>query len=134
MNGTEPKGDGPGLTARQRRALPFILEAPTMEAGARAAGVSKTTLYEWLKRDPFRAQLEAARADLFKEGMGALKGAAGKAARRLIELLDSKNENTRRLTAREVLALSMRIDETEGLEKRIEALEESLLSRAGGLN
>lgn len=120
------------MTERQRRAIPFILESQTIEAAARAAGISKTTLYEWMKQDPFRVQLEAARADLFKEGMDTLKAAAGKAARRLVELLDSRNENTRRLTAREVLALSMKIDETQGLEKRIEQLEEILAARAEG--
>ena len=131
-NGSERERGARELTERQRRAIPPILESQTIEAAARAAGISKTTLYEWMKQDPFRLELEASRAALFKEGMDALKGAAGKAARKLVELLDSRNENTRRLTAREVLALGMKIDETQRLEKRIEQLEEILAARAEG--
>ena len=113
-----------GLTDRQLRAIPAILEGPTIEAAARAAGVAKVTLYEWLKQDPFREKLEAARAELYRGAIDTLKGAAGKAARRLIELLDSRNENTRRLTAREVLALAMKIDDEQDLKRRVERLEE----------
>jgi len=117
---------GGELTARQSKAIAAILEAPSIEAAARAAGVAKSTLYEWIRQEPFRAALEAARADIYRAGIDTLKGAAGKAAGRLIELLDSRNENTRRLTAREILALSMKIDETQTLEKRLTAIEDAL--------
>jgi transposase len=117
------------LTDRQRRAIPAMLEGKTIEAAAKIAGVSKTTLYEWMKQKPFHARLEEARADLFKEGMDIIKAASGKAARRLIELLDARNENTRRLTAREILALSLKISETQEIEKRLERLEEILEAR-----
>ena len=50
-----------GLTDRQRRAVLAVLEAPNMEAAARAAGVVKSTLYEWIRLPAFRAQLEAGR-------------------------------------------------------------------------
>ena len=117
---------GGELTARQSKAIAAILEAPSVEAAARTAGVAKSTLYEWIRQDPFRLALEAARGDIYREGIDTLKGAARKAAGRLIELLDSRNENTRRLTAREILALSMKIDETQTLEKRLTAIEEAL--------
>lgn len=114
------------LTDRQLRAIPAILEASSMEAAARAAGLSKGTLYEWLKQTPFRERLEAAREELFREGLSQLKGATRKAAQQLIGLLDARNENTRRLTAREILSLSLKIAEIQELEKRIERLEETL--------
>ena len=122
----DPSALGGELTARQLKTISAILEAPSMEAAARAAGVAKSTLYEWIQLEPFRAALEAARGDIYRAGIDTLKGAAGKAAGRLIELLDSRNENTRRLTAREILALSMKIDETQTLEKRLTAIEEAL--------
>jgi len=132
VNESEREEGGRELTARQRHAIPLILESQTIEAAARAAGISKTTLYEWMKQDPFRLELESSRAALFKEGMDALKGAAGKAARKLVELLDSRNENTRRLTAREILTLGMKINEIQELERRVEQLEEILAARADG--
>ena len=79
-----------------------------------------------IQLEPFRAALEAARGDIYRAGIDTLKGAAGKAAGRLIELLDSRNENTRRLTAREILALSIKIDESQTLEKRLTAIEQAL--------
>jgi len=128
-NETEREMKARELTDRQRRAIPAMLEGKTIEAAAKAAGVSKTTLYEWMKQEPFHVRLEEARADLFKEGLDILKAASGKAARRLIELLDARNENTRRLTAREILALSLKISETQEIEKRLERLEEILEAR-----
>lgn len=115
-----------GLTPRQYKAIEALLEAPTITAAAHAAGVARVTLYEWLKQGPFREALETARASLYRAGVDTLKGAAEKAAGRLIELLDSKNENTRRLTAHEILTLAIRIDESQTLEKRLAALEEAL--------
>ena len=115
-----------GLTPRQYKAIEALLEAPTITAAAQAAGVARVTLYEWLKQGPFREALETARASLYRAGVDTLKGAAEKAAGRLIELLDSKNENTRRLTAHEILTLAIRIDENQTLEKRLTALEQAL--------
>jgi transposase len=117
------------LTDRQRRAIPAMLEGKTIEAAAQAAGVSKTTLYEWMKQKPFRKRLEEARAEVFNEGLGVIKAGTSKAARKLIELLDSRNENTRRLTAHEILAFSLKITETQELERRLERLEELLEAR-----
>lgn len=132
---TEPNGNQKPrseLTGKQLKAIAEILAVGTMEEAARHTGISKTTLYEWQKQELFRTRLEEARADVFNEGLNRIKGATEKAARKLIELLDSRNENTRRLTAREVLALGMKVDETQRLEKRIEQLEEILAARAEG--
>lgn len=126
----EAQAQGEGLTGRQRRAVLAILETPTMEAAAKASGVARVTLYEWEKLPAFKGALGAARAELYREGMGALKAATAKAARRLVELLDSRNENTRRLTARDVLALGVRIVETEDIEARIEQLEAAATAQA----
>ncbi len=120
---SEAQAPGDGLTGRQQRAVLAILETQTMEAAAKAAGVARVTLYEWEKLPAFKDALGEARTELYREGMGALKGATAKAVRRLVELLDSRNENTRRLTARDVLALGVRAVIDEDTERRIEQLE-----------
>jgi molybdenum-dependent DNA-binding transcriptional regulator ModE len=122
----------PELKAKQLRAIMVIIEAGSMEEAARRAGVGKTALYEWMKQEPFRKRLEEARAEVFNEGLGVIKAGTSKAARKLIELLDSRNENTRRLTAQEILALSLKIKETQEFERRIERLEELLEARMPG--
>ena len=119
----------PELKAKQLRAIMAIIEAGSMDGAARQAGVGKTALYEWMKQEPFRKRLEEARTEVFNEGLGIIKAGTSRAARKLIELLDSRNENTRRLTAREILALSLKIKETQELEKRLERLEEILEAR-----
>jgi hypothetical protein len=123
-----------GLTDRQRRAVLAVLEAPNMEAAARAAGVVKSTLYEWIRLPAFRAQLEAGRVELYRAGIDRLKGAADKAAAVLIALLESRNENTRRLTAVGILAAGMKIAEAQDIEARIERLEQysAALAEGGG--
>ena len=130
--GADPQAqaDGGGLTDRQRRAVLAILESPTMEAAAKAAGVGKVTLYEWLKLPAFMDELRRARAELYAEGMGTIKAATAKAARRMIELLDSRHENTRRLTARDVLALGRGIVEAEDIDARLERIEDTLRAEA----
>lgn len=119
----------PELKAKQLRAIMAIIEAGSMDGAARQAGVGKTALYEWMKQEPFRKRLEEARAEVFNEGLGVIKAGTSKAARKLIELLDSRNENTRRLTAQEILALSLKISETQEIERRLERLEELLEAR-----
>jgi len=122
----------PKLRGKQLKAIAEILETGSMEEAARRSGVSKTTLYEWMKQEPFRKRLEEARAEVFNEGLGIIKAGTSKAARKLIELLDSRNENTRRLTAQEILALSLKISETQEIERRLERLEELLEARTSG--
>ena len=119
-----------GLTNRQRRAIPAIIEGPTMEAAARVAGVVKSTLYEWLKIPAFVDALEDGRGALYREGMDALKAAASKAARTLIGLLNSKDESLRRLTAVNILSLGVKAVELEDIEARIERLEDAMEAQA----
>lgn len=128
----EPQGPAGELTPRQLKTIEAILEAPTITAAAKTAGVARVTLYAWLRLEPFRNTLNTARAAIYREGVDTLKGAAGLAAGRLIELLDSRNENTRRLSAHEILTLAIKIDENQTLERRLAAIEQALeASRPG---
>jgi len=42
------------LTERQLKAVPHIIGSPTYSEGAKKAGVSQKTLYEWLKIPEFK--------------------------------------------------------------------------------
>lgn len=119
--GKAPAGDA--LAGRQARAVLALIESPTVEDAARRAGVSRSILYVWLRDEGFKARLDAARAELFHEGLGALRGTTAKAARVMAALLDSRNENTRRLTAVAVLGLGMKAHETIDIEMRLARLE-----------
>jgi len=112
-----------GLKQKQAAALLALIEAPTMADAARRAGVSRSALFLWMKDATFKAKLDELRAEMFDEGLGLLKAATSKAARVLSALLDSRNENTRRLAGVSILTLSLKANETMEIEARIRKLE-----------
>ena len=114
------------LTQNQQKAIRAILEANSIEEAAKKARISRSTIYNWLKDEHFKECLERERKALFEEGLSALKGAAAKAAKTLIELLESKDRNTRRLAAKEIINFAIKAVETRELEERIIKLEELL--------
>ncbi len=111
------------VSPRQLRAISCILTSRSMEEAARLAGISRTSLYNWLKDKNFAMKLDEAREALFREGLNLLKQATGKAAAELVGLLGSDEETTRRLAAKEILALSLRVAEFQELDERISKLE-----------
>lgn len=126
-----------GLSDRQRRAILALASKPTKEAAARLAGVSRTTLFEWLREKPFQAELQRVRGELYAEGLAVLKASTSKAAGVLLVLLKAKDPNIRRLAAGQVLTLGLKAAEMEMMEGRLGKLEELLAGSAllgsGGL-
>lgn len=114
------------LTQKQQKAIKAILEANSIEEAAKKARISRTSIYNWLKDEYFKECLERERKALFEEGLSALKGAAAKAAKTLIELLESNDRNTKRLVAKEIINFAIKAVETRELEERVSKLEELL--------
>jgi len=123
----KPKSDALALTPKQELAIFALLEAGTIESAALSVGVSRQSLWAWMKIEPFRDKLTDARAQLFREGMGALKGSMAKAAGVLVKLLDSNNANVRRLAAVAILSLGLKAHESVDLEARLGALEAAVV-------
>ena len=69
------------LNPKQVRAVTHILESNSVEKAAKKAGVSRSTIYNWMRDPGFKEQLERERRAVFEEGLNALKMAAAKAAR-----------------------------------------------------
>lgn len=112
------------LTAKQTKAIPIILKADSMEAAAKEAKVKRATIYRWLKIPDFKQRLEEARSEVFEDGLNRLKTATDRAAKTMIKLLDSKNENTRRLSSKDIINLAFKSVEDREIRDRIERLEE----------
>ena len=122
-NKRKAKSDALTLTPKQEAAIFALLEAGTIESAALSVGVSRTSLWAWMKIEPFRNRLTDARAELFREGMSALKGSMSKAAGVLVKLMDSKSENVRRLAASAILGLGLKANESIEIEERLSRLE-----------
>jgi hypothetical protein len=119
------------LTAKQARIIPYLLGAPSMEEGCKRAGVSKVTVYGWLKEDVFRQELKRQRDELIERALDSLKSSMAKATETLVKHLDSEQENISIRAAQFILEFAQKSLEHENLEKRINALEEKLLQQGG---
>ncbi len=51
------------LPVKQRRLIPYIVNAHTIEQGCRDAGITATTFYEYLKSPAFAQELRKARGN-----------------------------------------------------------------------
>lgn len=111
------------LTQSQLKTIECIIKSNSIEQASKRAKVSRATIYVWLKQDRFRESLQKERDAVFNEALDLLKQATRRAVEELVSLLQSKDEKTRRLVAREIIAQAMRISEIRDLEERISKIE-----------
>ena len=65
MTMNQPDPVGKKLSNRQREALPHIAAADSLAEGARRANViSRSTIYNWMEDDDFRAELSRVRTEM----------------------------------------------------------------------
>lgn len=114
------------LTARQRKALPYLLEIPNVSAACKKAGIATTTFYSWLKNSSeFRTALEEGRNKLLQESFHSLAIGTKYATNCLIGLsANNQEESTIRLRASaEVLNQFGKFRDSFEIEERIKKLE-----------
>jgi hypothetical protein len=98
----------------------------TVEASAKAAGVSVPTVRRRLAEPEFRKAVDEARAEAVSRAVARLSATATLAADTLRELLKAKSEAVRLGASRAVLELGARLREQEELAARVAALEAQL--------
>ncbi|MDA2915403.1 hypothetical protein MYX64_00915 [Nitrospinae bacterium AH_259_B05_G02_I21] len=91
------------LTPRQQRAIVSLLESPTIEAASKNAGVSRSTLHEWLKIPAFQEELERAKRSQFQAAVGQLRSLVPEAIQGLKDLARSSSEQIRLRACVEIL-------------------------------
>jgi len=114
------------LSEKQVIAIQALMRSRTYSEAAEAAGVSRCTLYRWLKDDLFNAELSKQQNELIKRSSRKLAGALDLAVDVLIDLLKTKNPQIRRLTAVNLIEYSIKTNDITDIEKRIKALEETI--------
>ena len=89
----QARGRLSGLTAKQQKAVGFMLSGCSLAETARLAGVSRGTLYQWRRSEKFIAALESWRADMelaARSRLLNLSGMGWKAIHRALEGGDAK--------------------------------------------
>ena len=114
------------LSEKKIIAIESLMVARPVKEVAATAGVSRVTIYRWLKDDSFRAELDKRKNALIERSSRKLAGALDQAIGVLIDLLDSKIPNIRRLTAGNIIEYSMKLSNITDIEKRIKALEDTI--------
>jgi hypothetical protein len=97
----------------------------TVEAAARAAGISKATAFRRLQDPEFSKKLKQAKADMVQRTEGMLTASGMESVKTLMELQKPVAPPAVRLgAARSVLELGMKVRERADLEERLAALEQ----------
>ena len=123
--------DNKELTHNQKRVIPYLLAAPSIEEGCKRARVSKAAVYQWLKDQNFRQELKRQRNAIIEQALDSLKANLAEASKTLVRHLKSTRENISIRAAERIIEFTQKALEHEELEKRIEALEARLMQQAG---
>lgn len=116
----------PGLSDNQLKAIPLILSARSITEGVERAGISRSTFYDWMQDQTFKAEFERQRRIIVDEGLHNLKLSISEAVDTLLKLLKAESEGVRLRAATSILEHISKFMETEELEQRISEIERRL--------
>jgi len=114
------------VTPKKRRAVEALLSESDVTQAAKAAGVSRNTLYRWMKEPDFMVAVANAEAD----ALAGMSRALVKLGDQAVEVLrDAINDpetpvNTRLRAADTVFSRLLQLRELVNVEKRVTELEE----------
>ncbi|MGA2400970.1 MAG: hypothetical protein ABSG91_04595 [Syntrophobacteraceae bacterium] len=114
------------LNGKKTRALSALLSCKSVEEAAQQAGVSKTTLFRWLREDEeFQSEYTKAGSQLMEEVLRQLQQICTGAVETLADVMaDGEATASSRVTAaRATLELTLKIEDQRCLERRIGRLE-----------
>ena len=117
------------LNNRQVKAIPILIGSDTLEDAARQTGISKNTLYTWMKKEEFNQAVSSARKKLLDKAMNKLMTVSMKAVITLENLLSAESEAVRRAAANDVLDHLIKYRELSEIENRLETVEKIVLER-----
>lgn len=116
-------GGGAKYHAKHERAILALLEAPTIEKAADAAGISHATIARWLQRADFQESYALARRRIFEASLARLQTLTGKATEALRRALVCGRPNVEVRAAVAVLASAGEAALLSEFSDRLRALE-----------
>jgi len=114
-----------GLDARKERALVLVGEGRSVTEVAASLEIDRSTVHRWLRDPEFQRELSEHREEFLERTLDLQVYAATVAVHRLMELVESENENTALRAAQTLAGLAktyMLMDQ----ERRIRRLEDNL--------
>ena len=114
------------LSEKQIIAIQALMRSRSYTEAAAAAGIGRTTLYRWLQNDLFKAELSKQKNELIERSSRKLAGALDQAVNVLIDLLEAKQPNIRRLAAGNLIDYCLKTADITDIEKRLKALEDTI--------
>lgn len=128
-NELETTRNGQDINQKQKRAVAFLVAAKDIESGCRAAGISTTTYYDWIKNPVFADAIDTQRNYIINEAMQRLRQGIGAAVDKLLALVNSDNEEVARKASTSIVEIALKMRESEEIEDRIESIEKIVLER-----
>lgn len=116
-------GHGEKRSRKEEALIAALLSQPTVEAAARATGVSERTARRWLAEPTFRRAFREARRQAVETAVAALQGASGESVVALREALSARRVSVRVRAACAILDRAVRGVELIDILERLEALE-----------
>jgi activator of 2-hydroxyglutaryl-CoA dehydratase len=118
-----------GLTDRQKRALPYLAVAPSIQDACRQAKIRPDTYYRWLKEPIFVNALKKQQNELVTDAMNCFRVNIGRAVATLVSLLDSENDFLKRSVANDIITHFLKYRELSEIEERLETVEKIVMER-----
>ena len=116
------------LTPKKRKAVESLVANGDVSEAARYAGVSRDTLYRWLKQDDFRAALDAATRQALERLSRSLVALGDQAVGTLGSVMDDPDAATgvRLRAAEATISNILKLRELVSLESRVSELERTV--------
>jgi len=115
------------FSEKKLKAIELLMQSYSPGEVAIELGISRVTVYRWLKDDNFQKELTNKKSEIIEGVSRKLAGALDKSVQVLIELRDScKQPNIRRLSSMAVIDYTLKISEMTDLESRIKVLEAAI--------
>ena len=119
------------LNANQKKALPALLEYPTIGEAAEACGSNERTLYRYLQDPIFKAELNQREGLIMDLVTRRLLQMAEKAVNALDDILDcpfQTGATNQRLAAKTIIDSLLKIREMMTVEQRLAELEKAVFN------
>lgn len=110
------------LKPKQKRALAALL-VKSLDEVCEDTGISRPTLWRWMKEPEFKDELKKAQDELFTAALGQLKSNLERAVQKVAALMDSTRADVALRAAQSLIEYNLRIRQIESLEQKIAELE-----------